>query len=145
MHCICLQILRVRIAGMSADVLANRAAGLTVAAAIARLPMTPGHLPQRSDPLPLKAYWQPGCTSCLRMKEFLSKHGVSFVSVNVLEDANARDELAAFGVRSVPIIARGSVWANGQVLADVARVAGISLWRQAIPPATRRPIDARRC
>ncbi len=32
----------------------------------------------------IKAYWQPGCTSCLRMKEFLSKHGVPFVSVNVL-------------------------------------------------------------
>jgi hypothetical protein len=26
---------------------------------------------------PLKVYWQPGCTGCLRMKEFLTKHGVS--------------------------------------------------------------------
>jgi len=26
----------------------------------------------------IKAYWQPGCTSCLRMKEFLTKHGVPF-------------------------------------------------------------------
>ena len=34
----------------------------------------------------IKAYWQPGCTSCLRMKEFLTRHGVPFVSVNVLED-----------------------------------------------------------
>jgi hypothetical protein len=32
---------------------------------------------------PLKAYWQPGCTSCLRMKEFLTLHGVPFVSVIV--------------------------------------------------------------
>ena len=96
--------------------------------------MTPGHLPTPRDPLPLKAYWQPGCTSCLRMKEFLSRHGVPFVSVNVLEDASARDELAALGVRSVPIIARGSVWANGQVLADVARVAGISYNEQTILP-----------
>jgi hypothetical protein len=30
----------------------------------------------------VKAYWQPGCTSCLRMKEFLTKHGVAFISVN---------------------------------------------------------------
>ena len=37
----------------------------------------------------VKAYWQPGCTSCLRMKEFLAKHGVPFVSVNVLEDPHA--------------------------------------------------------
>ena len=74
----------------------------------------------------VKAYWQPGCTSCLRMKEFLAKHGVPFVSVNVLEDPNAFAELAAIGVRSVPIVRRGNDWANGQVLRDVARVAGIS-------------------
>jgi len=76
---------------------------------------------------PLKAYWQPGCTSCLRMKEFLVEHGVPFVSANVIEDPVAREELRALGVRSVPIIARGRDWANGQVLADVARVAGIKL------------------
>jgi glutaredoxin len=73
----------------------------------------------------VKAYWQPGCTSCLRMKEFLAKHGVPFVSVNVLEDKEAFTELAALGVRSVPMVRRGSDWANGQVLRDVARVAGI--------------------
>jgi hypothetical protein len=73
----------------------------------------------------VKAYWQPGCTSCLRMKEFLAKHGVPFVSVNVLEDKEAFVELAALGVRSVPIVRRGADWANGQVLRDVARVAGI--------------------
>jgi hypothetical protein len=74
---------------------------------------------------PLKAYWQPGCTSCLRMKEFLTKHGVPFVSVNVLEDKDGFAELAGFGIRSVPIVRRGTDWANGQVLRDVARVAGI--------------------
>ncbi len=66
---------------------------------------------------PIKAYWQPGCTSCLRMKEFLTRHGVPFVSVNVLEDRAAMAELAELGVRSVPIIRRGTDWANGQVLA----------------------------
>ena len=73
----------------------------------------------------LKAYWQPGCTSCLRMKEFLTKHGVPFVSVNVLEDKEAFADLATLGIRSVPIIRRGPDWANGQVLRDVARIAGI--------------------
>jgi glutaredoxin len=83
----------------------------------------------------VKAYWQPGCTSCLRMKEFLTKHGVPFVSVNVLEDKSAFEELAALGIRSVPIIRRGEDWANGQVLRDVARVAGIQ-WggNQVLPP-----------
>jgi glutaredoxin len=84
----------------------------------------------------VKAYWQPGCTSCLRMKEFLQKNGVPFVSVNVLEDKDAFAELAALGVRSVPIVRRGGEWANGQVLRDVARVAGIA-WggAQVLPPA----------
>ena len=74
----------------------------------------------------IKAYWQPGCTSCLRMKEFLTKHGVFFVSVNVLEDKDAFAELATLGIRSVPIVRRGKDWANGQVLREVARVAGIA-------------------
>jgi glutaredoxin len=74
----------------------------------------------------IKAYWQPGCTSCLRMKEFLTKHGVRFVSINVLEDKDAFAELATLGIRSVPIVPRGEDWANGQVLREVARVAGIA-------------------
>jgi glutaredoxin len=83
-------------------------------------------MPQPADADPIKAYWQPGCTSCLRMKEFLQRHGVAFVSVNVLEDQGAFAELAALGVRSVPVVRRGTEWANGQVLRDVARVAGIA-------------------
>ncbi len=60
------------------------------------------------------------------MKEFLTKHGVAFVSVNVLEDQDAFAELATLGIRSVPIVRRGEDWANGQVLREVARVAGVS-------------------
>ena len=79
----------------------------------------------QASEVPIKAYWQPGCTSCLRMKEFLTKHGVPFVSVNVLADKAAFAELAELGLRTVPIVRRGKDWANGQVLKDVARVAGI--------------------
>jgi glutaredoxin len=74
---------------------------------------------------PLKAYWQPGCSSCLRMKEFLQRHGVAFESINVLAEKGAVEDLARLGIRSVPIIRRGDDWANGQVLRDVARIAGI--------------------
>ena len=35
---------------------------------------------------PLKVYWQPGCSSCLKTKEFLLEHGIPFESVNVLDD-----------------------------------------------------------
>ena len=84
----------------------------------------------------IKAYWQPGCTSCLRMKEFLTKRGVAFVSVNVLEDKDAFAELAALGIRSVPIVRRGEDWANGQVLREVARVAGVAWGEAEVLPAS---------
>jgi len=73
----------------------------------------------------IRVYWQPGCTSCLRTKEFLSRHGVAFLSRNVLADAQAYDELKRFGLRQVPIVTRGNRWANGQVLADVANLVGV--------------------
>lgn len=85
---------------------------------------------------PLKVYWAPGCTACLRMKEFLAKHGVPFVSINALEDKAGFDELAKLGVRRVPIATRGNHWADGQVQKDLARVAGIALKETALlPPA----------
>ena len=74
--------------------------------------------------LPVRVYWQPGCSSCLKTKEFLLEHGVAFESKNVLEDPEAFAELEALGVRLVPIVAKGSDWANGAVFRDVARVAG---------------------
>ncbi len=74
--------------------------------------------------LPLKVFWQPGCSSCLKTKEFLLEHGVPFQSVNVLDDEQGFKELEALGVRLVPIVARGGVWSNGAVFRDVAKVAG---------------------
>src|SRR5690606_4512263 len=35
----------------------------------------------------IKVYWAPGCSSCLRTKEFLTKRGIAFESVNVKDDA----------------------------------------------------------
>ena len=83
-------------------------------------PQTPSSVPDT----PLKVYWQPGCSSCLKTKEFLMEHGVPFQSVNVIEDENGFKELEALGVRLVPIVARGERWANGAVFRDVAEVAG---------------------
>src|SRR5205807_5425444 len=84
----------------------------------------------------LRVYWQPGCSSCLKTKEFLTEHGVPFVSVNVLADDNGFRELAELGLRRVPIVRQGSDWVDGQVLRDVARIAGIR-WNAGalLPPA----------
>jgi glutaredoxin len=73
---------------------------------------------------PIKVYWQPGCSSCLKTKEFLLDHGISFISVNVLDDEKGFAELKELGIKLVPIVARGTSWANGAVFRDVAKVAG---------------------
>ena len=78
-------------------------------------------------------YWQPGCTSCLKVREFLREHGVAFESVNVREDPSAAARLAALGVRSVPVIARGGEFVHGQDLATVARFVGIDLEAERLP------------
>lgn len=81
----------------------------------------------------LTVYWQPGCTSCLKVREFLRDHGVTFESVNVREDPSAAARLAALGVRSVPVIARGTEFVHGQDLATVARFVGIDLDVERLP------------
>jgi hypothetical protein len=81
---------------------------------------------------PLKVYWAPGCSSCLRTKEFLTKKGVPFVSINAFADEEGFSELARFGIRRVPIVARGDHWADGQVLKDVARLAGVAFEETAL-------------
>lgn len=73
----------------------------------------------------IRVYWQPGCTSCLRTKEFLTRYDVPFESRNVLADDQAFEELARFGLRHVPIVTRGDRWANGAILKDVADLVGI--------------------
>ena len=73
---------------------------------------------------PLKVYWQPGCSSCLKTKEFLLENSVEFKSINVLEDETGFRDLEALGLRLVPVVACGSDWANGAVFREVARIAG---------------------
>lgn len=82
----------------------------------------------------LRVFWQPGCSSCLRTKEFLTEHGVPFRSVDVLNDDGGMDEMAALGIRTVPIVARGDDYVSGQILRDVAAFAGIEWGREILPP-----------
>jgi glutaredoxin len=78
---------------------------------------------------PYTVYWQPGCTSCLKTREFLRAHGIAFESVNVLADAGAQERLARLGVKSVPVVARGEQYVLGQDLDEVARFVGVALER----------------
>jgi glutaredoxin len=74
----------------------------------------------------ITVYWQPGCTSCLRTKEFLRAHCIEFESVNVREDARAAAQLAALGARSVPVVARDAEFVYAQDLATVAAFVGVA-------------------
>jgi glutaredoxin/uncharacterized damage-inducible protein DinB len=73
---------------------------------------------------PLRVYWRPGCSSCVKVKEFLAQLGIEYRSINVSAEPAAMDELHALGVRSVPVVARGSEYVFAQALEDVALFVG---------------------
>jgi glutaredoxin len=76
------------------------------------------------DTQSLKVYWRPGCSSCVRVKEFLSNLGIDYESVNVSATPAAMDDLRALGVRTVPVVARGTEYVFAQELADVSKFLG---------------------
>ena len=69
----------------------------------------------------VKVFWQPGCTSCLRTKEFLTRQGVDYESINVHGNSAAMEELRKLGARSVPIVSRGERFVYAQTLTDVIK------------------------
>jgi len=75
----------------------------------------------------IAVYWKPGCTSCLRVRQFLTDHDVSFASHNILADADALARLNAQGIQSVPVVTRGADFVFAQELDDVARFLGLPL------------------
>jgi glutaredoxin/uncharacterized damage-inducible protein DinB len=83
----------------------------------------------------LRVYWRPGCSSCVKVKEFLSKLGVEYESVNVSARPQAMQELAELGVRTVPVVARGKDYVFAQELADVSAFIGRKVDFQRLPPA----------
>lgn len=76
------------------------------------------------DTQSLKVYWRPGCSSCVRVKEFLSNLGIDYESVNVSATPAAMDDLRALGVRTVPVVSRGKDYVFAQELADVSKFLG---------------------
>lgn len=72
-------------------------------------------------PARIKVFWQPGCSSCLRTKEFLTKQGIDFESINVHDNPAGMAELAALGARSVPVVALGGKYTLCQSFNDVIK------------------------
>jgi glutaredoxin/uncharacterized damage-inducible protein DinB len=82
----------------------------------------------------LKVYWRPGCSSCVKVKEFLSQQGVAFESIDVSARPEAMNDLLAFGVKTVPVVARGGEYVFAQALEDVSRFIGKEVRFERLPP-----------
>lgn len=72
-----------------------------------------------------RVYWQPHCSSCAFVKQYLTRHGIPYRSINVLEHQGAYADMARIGAKSVPIVARGERFVYAQSIADVAAFVGI--------------------
>lgn len=82
----------------------------------------------------LKVYWRPGCSSCVKVKEYLKQQGVPFESIDVSARPEAMKELLAFGVKTVPVVARGNEFVFAQALEDVSRFVGAKFDSKRLPP-----------
>jgi glutaredoxin/uncharacterized damage-inducible protein DinB len=71
------------------------------------------------QPARIKVFWQPGCSSCLRTKEFLTKQGIEYESVNVQDNDEALAELRRLGARGLPVVSLGDRFTLCQSFGDV--------------------------
>src|SRR5258708_33465682 len=81
----------------------------------------------------LRVYWRPGCSSCVRIKEFLTGLGVKYESINVSATPRAMEDLLEMGVRTVPVVARGKEYVFAQELADVSEFIGREVGFKRLP------------
>ena len=89
----------------------------------------------------IKVFWQPGCSSCLRTKEFLTKQGIEFESIDVHNDPGGLEQLTELGARSVPVVALGGKYTLCQSINDVIKFLDLKTKKidAAAAGGTRRP------
>lgn len=73
----------------------------------------------------IRVFWAPGCTSCLRTKEFLTRRGVPFEAINAASDPGAQEAMRALGARSVPVLAVGERFIYPQRVEDIVAFLGL--------------------
>src|SRR3954467_1890979 len=72
-------------------------------------------------PAHIKLFWKPGCSSCLRTKEFLKKQEIAFESVDAENNPEALAELRALGARGLPVISLGNRFTLCQSFGEVLK------------------------
>jgi glutaredoxin len=82
----------------------------------------------------LKVYWRPGCSSCVKVKEFLTSLGVEYESIDVAARPEAMQDLVSFGVKTVPVVTRGGEFVFAQSLEDVSRFVGREFQAKRLSP-----------
>jgi glutaredoxin len=82
----------------------------------------------------LRVYWRQGCSSCVKVKEYLTGLGVDFESIDVGARPQAMQELRELGVRTVPVVARGKEYVFAQALEDVSSFIGVEFRISRLPP-----------
>jgi glutaredoxin len=71
----------------------------------------------------IEVYWVPGCSSCLRMKEFIERTGFEFESVNLADAPDRMAKLDRIGV-GAPAVAVGERGVQGLDLVGIAELIG---------------------
>ncbi|MCL2394572.1 MAG: hypothetical protein FWC87_07775 [Acidimicrobiaceae bacterium] len=87
----------------------------------------------------LEIFWMPGCSSCLRMKEFVQRLGIAHQAIDVVAAPEEAARLTELGLR-VPAAVRGGVGVPGVDLVGVARLAGLDY----DPPKALDPAELHR-
>jgi glutaredoxin len=86
----------------------------------------------------VEVFWLPGCTSCLRMKEFVESTGVPYVAVNLDAEPERGTKLRDQGIHA-PAVCVGDRCVNGVSLAAVAELLGVDY----TPPEMLSPAELR--
>jgi glutaredoxin len=73
----------------------------------------------------VEVYWMPGCTGCLRLKEFVEKSGREYRAINIDEDKSGSEKLKAAGIRG-PAACIGDRCVGGLDLEGVAQLLEIA-------------------
>ncbi len=85
----------------------------------------------------IRYFYQPGCTSCQRTKQFLAQLAVDFEPVNILQADWAKDFLTSKGIDMVPAISKGDHAIEAIQLKSIADFLGKAYEEpQKLSPAT---------
>jgi glutaredoxin len=82
----------------------------------------------------IRVFWMPGCSSCVKVKEFLTSLNVPYQPVNVLTEVDAYAEMERLGAQGFPLVSRGKDFVCAQSLEDVAKFLGMEVAFEKLPP-----------